>query len=88
VAKRVEGGSLEIHAHREGLQLHIAVLDDGPGCCANGPQPAGEGHGVGLANTRDRLQVLYGERQRFEAGNREGGGFAVHLQLPFELRAR
>jgi two-component system, LytTR family, sensor kinase len=88
VARRVEGGSLEIHAHREGAQLHIAVLDDGPGCGADGPQPAGEGHGVGLANTRDRLQVLYGDRQHFEAGNREGGGFAVHLQLPFELRAR
>jgi sensor histidine kinase YesM len=43
---------------------------------------------VGLANTRDRLQVLYGERQQFRAGDRAGGGFEVHMQLPFELAVR
>jgi len=88
VARQVEGGTLEIRARRLGAQLHIEVLDDGPGCGENGPEPAGEGHGVGLANTRDRLQVLFGERQQFSAGNREGGGFAVSMILPFELRGR
>ncbi len=88
VAKRVEGGQLEIHARRQANQLELSVLDDGPGCGDAGPEPAGEGHGVGLANTRDRLQVLYGERQQFVAGNRPGGGFMVRMQLPFELGAR
>nr|WP_282452887.1 histidine kinase [Lysobacter sp. CAU 1642] len=88
VAKREEGGHLEIHARRQGSQLELAVLDDGPGCGDKGPEPAGEGHGVGLANTRDRLQVLYGERQQFSAGNRPGGGFEVRMRLPFELSGR
>lgn len=88
VARRVEGGQLEIVARRRASQLELAVLDDGPGCGEAGPQPAGEGHGVGLANTRDRLQVLYGERQQFTAGNRPGGGFEVRMLLPFELTVR
>jgi LytS/YehU family sensor histidine kinase len=88
VARRVEGGQIEIHARRSGALLELAVLDDGPGCGEGGPAPAGEGHGVGLANTRDRLQVLYGERQQFRAGDRAGGGFEVHMQLPFELAVR
>ncbi|HYE87778.1 MAG TPA: histidine kinase [Vicinamibacterales bacterium] len=86
VAKRVEGGTLEIHARRDGATLEVRVADDGPGCGDEGPRPAGEGHGVGLANTRERLRVLFGEHQSFHAGNREGGGFEVVLRLPFELR--
>jgi two-component system, LytTR family, sensor kinase len=88
VAKRVEGGRLEIDAHRDGDMLEIRVSDDGPGCPQfDGDLPAtppSNGHGVGLFNTRERLKVLYGERQQFSARNREGGGAAITLRLPFE----
>ncbi|MCB1555083.1 MAG: histidine kinase [Xanthomonadales bacterium] len=88
VAGRVQGGSLEIRARREGAMLVLTVVDDGPGAGPDGPQPAGAGHGVGLANTQDRLRVLYGERQRFSARDCEKGGFEVRMDLPFELAQR
>jgi two-component system, LytTR family, sensor kinase len=85
VARRVEGGTLSIRARRDGAMLQIEVADDGPGCGATGPAPPGNGHGVGLVNVRERLRVLYGERQSFEAADREPQGFLVRLRLPFEL---
>jgi LytS/YehU family sensor histidine kinase len=84
VAKRVEGGRLEIGARRDGDTLELRVADDGPGCAAfeNGGMPAG--HGVGLVNTRERLRVLYGERQSFVAKNREPRGLEITIRMPFE----
>jgi two-component system, LytTR family, sensor kinase len=86
VARQVDGGTLRVAARRVEDRLEIEVADDGPGCGEAGPiRPAGSGHGVGLANVRERLRVLYGNDQRFEAGNREPRGFVVRLALPFEL---
>jgi two-component system, LytTR family, sensor kinase len=84
VAKRVEGGVLEIGARRDGGMLELRVADDGPGCpkFENGGMP--EGHGVGLVNTRERLRVLYGDEQTFVARNREPHGVEVLIRLPFE----
>ena len=42
------------------------------------------GHGVGLANTRERLRVLYGDAQEFRTANRDPRGFEVFVRLPFE----
>src|SRR5262249_22949258 len=83
VAKRVERGSLRIAAHRAGDRLWLTVSDDGPGSAQLAPD-APPARGVGLGNTRDRLRVLYGGEQSFEASNRKGGGFEVRLSLPFE----
>lgn len=44
-----------------------------------GPVPA---RGVGLTNTRARLEQLYSSRHSFEIANRKGGGVAVKLTLP------
>jgi two-component system LytT family sensor kinase len=38
--------------------------------------------GIGLANTRARLEQLYSSQHSFEIANREGGGVAVKLSLP------
>jgi two-component system LytT family sensor kinase len=88
VAKRVEGGRLEISASRDGDMLEIRVADDGPGSpLFDGgelPLTASNGHGVGLVNTRERLKVLYGERQSFIARNRDAGGVEIRIRLPFE----
>lgn len=90
VARRVEGATLGVHAEREGDRLRLSVIDDGPGWSAPGtghalPESAAHGNSVGLANTRDRLRVLYGARQSFEACSRKEGGFLVTMTLPFEV---
>jgi two-component system LytT family sensor kinase len=83
VAKRIEGGTIEILARRDGDMLEIVVRDDGPGFTQPGDElPAG--NGVGLRNTRERLRVLYGARQSFTMRNREPRGAEIVLRLPFE----
>ncbi|MBY4599866.1 histidine kinase [bacterium BD-1] len=85
VARMVEGGRLVISAERRDGQLLLRVADNGPGCKdlpAGGAQ--GNGNGVGLANTRERLRVLYGDAQSVQARNRASGGLEVTLALPFE----
>jgi len=41
------------------------------------------GNGVGLANTRERLAVLYAERQEVRTASLPDGGFSVQLRFPF-----
>jgi signal transduction histidine kinase len=41
------------------------------------------GDGVGLRNTRSRLQHLYGSGHRFELKTPSGGGVAVTIVIPF-----
>jgi two-component sensor histidine kinase len=83
VAKRVEGGTLEIAARRDGDTLEIGLRDDGPGF-AHPDQELPPGNGVGLRNARERLRVLYGERQSFTLRNRQPRGAEIVLRLPFE----
>jgi len=56
----------------------VQVHDNGSGLAVNGSNRAG---GIGLTNTSDRLQRLYGERQRFELINDQG--LRVTVRLPF-----
>lgn len=85
VAARPGSGRVEVEGYREGPWLVLRVRDDGPGA------PEGEelekGGGVGLRNTRGRLQHLYEGRYRFDYGNLPEGGFAVTLAVPLALRA-
>jgi signal transduction histidine kinase len=39
--------------------------------------------GVGLANTRDRLDCLYGRLYRLEFSDRDGG-LSVLIEIPFQ----
>lgn len=57
IAKRAKGGELRIGAAREGEQLTFSIFNEGPALTA------GLHDGIGLANTRRRLQALYGEAQ-------------------------
>src|SRR6185503_8104006 len=61
VARHSGPAFLHLEAHRRGETVEICVRDNGPGLLAD----TREGHGVGLANTRARLQLLYGSQHRF-----------------------
>ncbi len=58
--------------------LELQVCDDGPGVSGEG-----SGSGVGLSNTRARLQQLYGERQSLRLDGLAGGGTIVTVSLPY-----
>ena len=76
----LQGGRLLVDARRDGDALEIVVSDDGPGFAG------AVRDGVGLANTRERLSLLYGARGSLALGNREGGGGEVRVRLPWRDR--
>ncbi|MDR3388733.1 MAG: histidine kinase [Rudaea sp.] len=82
VSRREEGGTIDISARRDGDSLLIVLHDDGPGCADFNERK--NGHGVGLANTRERLSVLYGAHQDFSIANSTARGVEVRMRLPFE----
>jgi hypothetical protein len=86
VSRREEGGRIELVAHTVDGALEITLRDDGPGSADYAPKSGG-GHGVGLANTRERLRVLYGDRQSFTIRTCEPRGTLVTLRLPLERLA-
>lgn len=74
-------GSVGVRAGREHGALHLEVWDDGAGSPPSAPGRRG-GRGIGLANTRARLEHLYGAAHRLELGRTERGS-VVRLTVPF-----
>jgi two-component system LytT family sensor kinase len=74
---------VRISAARGGSTLRLEVSDTGVGF-RNGESAAG----IGLVNTRDRLQELYGANQSLEYGNGPEGGAVVRITLPFATDPR
>ena len=83
VSRRVGAGLLEIRAQREGSKLRLQVRDNGPGLQTDADRSLVKG--VGLSNTRARLDQLYGSAHSFEIGNAEDGGVLVTVTIPFRL---
>src|SRR5215468_2363575 len=81
IAPRAAAGLVEIRARRSGDKLELQVRDNGVGLPTDHREPIKEG--VGLANTRARLEQLYGAAYRFELNNVDGGGLIVSLTIPF-----
>jgi signal transduction histidine kinase len=79
IAPRRGAGAVVVRARRRGGTLRIVVADDGLGAAAE----SREAPGIGLANTRRRLEGLYGRKHRFRAAPAPSGGFRVSLQIPF-----
>ena len=78
IAPRARGGRISVSARRSDDRLLLVVEDDGPGLTSES-----EGGGIGLANTRERLQYLYGNAQRVTLDRSELGGLRVRFDLPF-----
>ena len=74
-------GEIELRACRSEGRLLLQVRDNGAGLPSNHPPE----EGVGLANTRARLQQLYGSAHRLDFTNVREGGLLVTVSLPFRL---
>ena len=70
---------VELSASRTDSELVLNVRDHG-----RGVDPAAAPR-IGLANTRNRLQHLYGGRASLRIANADGGGAEVEIRIPFEL---
>ncbi len=76
----VEGGWIGISSARQSDRLRIIIGNSGRR--AEGEQRT-SGNGVGLGNTVERLQTLYGDDHKFMLEWPEGGGCQVTVDLPF-----
>jgi hypothetical protein len=77
IACSTEPGTVRIQARRDNGFLELQVRDSGPGLEKRG-QPANLG--IGLANTKARLQTIFGDRYRFELLSDHG--LSVKVRLP------
>jgi sensor histidine kinase YesM len=69
---------IELKSSLRDSLLEIQVCDDGPGLSVEG-----SGNGLGLSNTRARLQHLYGEKQSLRLDSAAGGGTIATVLLPY-----
>ena len=77
-----DGGTIRISAKVQHNTLVIQLSDTGPGL-GNGDNGQ-KSSGVGLKNTRERLQQLYGENQAFTLAPNEPSGLTITINIPFE----
>jgi signal transduction histidine kinase len=80
IAPRSGAGTILISARQDGDVLRLEVDDDGVGL--SGATRARLRAGVGLSNTRARLECLYGPAQGIDFSD-GSNGLAVRLHFPF-----
>jgi signal transduction histidine kinase len=80
IGPRVGGGRVDVSARQADGNLIMAVRDNGVGLSADKLDALHSG--VGLSNTRSRLENLYGNRHRFEFQTPSGGGLLVTIVIP------
>jgi len=84
IAKRIDGGNVEIAVHRNGTQCAVEVVN--PVDQAAGPREFFyDGHA--LANVRDRLELYAGQAASVQVRENDPGHIHVSLILPLEGRA-
>ena len=82
IAARTASGSVTISARRRNGSLELAVRDDGPGLPPGWDERCGAG--VGLANTRERLEHLFPNRHEFTVRSAAGRGVVADIVIPFQ----
>jgi signal transduction histidine kinase len=79
-----EPSSIVVRVRRDGYDLVLAVEDSGAGAAAS--RITGEpavSTGIGLRNTRARLDELYGDEQQLTLESNSIGGTTVTIRLPY-----
>jgi len=84
IAVQEQGGCITISVKRFADDLLIEVADNGPGADIVDGNLHRES-GVGLVNTRERLQALYNEKFSLVVSHNQPSGVKVNLRLPFQL---
>lgn len=90
ISTRREGGEIVIAAALDGEALHIRVSNPGdltvpPSAAA---AKAGSSTGVGLRNTAERLQLLFGDRARLSLAAEPAGCVTAHVLIPCRQTSR
>jgi two-component system, LytTR family, sensor kinase len=83
-SKLTTAGEIELSAWRSGERLHLRVRDNGPGLPHRWSL---DRHiGIGLGNTRARLEQLYGKSEySLQIESEEGRGTCVDVTFPYRV---
>ncbi len=81
ISPHSNGGKITISARKVGGRLVLEVRDDGPGI----ENISTARKGVGLSNSIERMERLYGNEQHVEFQNAEEGGLIVQLSMPAQF---
>jgi signal transduction histidine kinase len=85
IGPKVGVGHVHVAAERAGEWLRLTVRDDGRGVLPE--KLTAFNMGVGLGNTRSRLEHLCPGRHRFEFETPHEGGLIVTIEIPFVLES-
>jgi two-component system, LytTR family, sensor kinase len=85
IGPRPTPGEITVRARRHGAMLELDVQDNGVGLSA--ARLTDFNRGVGLSNTRSRLDHLYGSLHRFEFRQPAEGGLLVCIAIPMAALA-
>jgi LytS/YehU family sensor histidine kinase len=76
---KIAGGTIDVKARVVGATLHVDVCDDGVGIDLHADD------GVGLANIRERLQLLYGSNAELVIEAPAGAGSCASIRIPYVM---
>ncbi len=79
LSPKIEGGSIYLRSRLHGGRLIVEVEDDGVGIVADSVL---SGTGIGMANVKERLNVLYSDAAGLEVESHPGQGTIVRVTLP------
>lgn len=80
IAKRAQGGEIRVSATRSNGMLKLTVYNDGPSLVVDRENGRS---GIGISNTRTRLQSLYGESFELSLQNHGQHGVEAAVSVPF-----
>jgi two-component system LytT family sensor kinase len=85
IEQRERDGQITVRTCREGGRLRLEVEDNGTGTpgAPNFLRGSGSGRNIGLHNTRQRLEKLYGGAQQFVLSANPAGGVTATITIPF-----
>jgi two-component system, LytTR family, sensor kinase len=79
LSPKVEGGTIYLRSRIQDSLLVVEVEDDGVGITESA---SSSGTGIGMANVRERLNVLYNDLARVEVESSPHAGTTIRLVLP------
>lgn len=88
ISAKAGGSTVSIQTSIDTSTLRLTVHDSGPGFSPAERQRASRRHGIGLANTTQRLQQLYGDQHSIRRGDSPNGGALVEISVPFQSHAQ
>ncbi len=79
---KIEGGRIDVRVSTAGDMMQVDVRDNGVGFSGY------SGDGVGLANIRERLQLLYGQRAELVIEMPAEGGALASIRVPYSTQEK